>query len=53
MLSYAYGTEAMKTLSASEWQKRFKKGHENVEDDDRSGRPRSHRTEENVKNFVI
>jgi len=48
MLSEAYGGEAMKKSSVFEWHKRFKEGHEIVEDDDRSGRSRSHRTDENV-----
>jgi hypothetical protein len=32
-----------------EWHKRFKEGCENVEVDESSGRPRSHRTDENVE----
>jgi hypothetical protein len=48
MLSEAYGREAMKMSSVFEGQKRFKEGRENVEDE-RSGRPRSHRTDENVE----
>jgi len=31
------------------WHKRFKEGKEDVEDDPRSGRPATSRTEENVK----
>jgi hypothetical protein len=31
----------------NEWHKRFKEGVENVEDDERIGHPRSHRTDEN------
>jgi hypothetical protein len=49
VLSEAYGGEAMKTSSVSEWHKWFKEGHENVESDERSGCPRSHRTNENVE----
>jgi len=30
MLSEAYGGEAMKKSSVSDWQKRFKEGRENV-----------------------
>jgi hypothetical protein len=36
----------MKQSSVSEWHKRFKEGRENVEDDERSRRPRSHRTDD-------
>jgi hypothetical protein len=31
----------------SEWNKRFKKGQEDVKDDERIGRPKTHRTDEN------
>jgi hypothetical protein len=49
MLSKAYRGEVMIKSSVSEWHKRFKMGHNSVEDDERSGHPRSHRTNENVK----
>jgi hypothetical protein len=39
----------MKKSSVFEWCKRFKEGRENVEDDERSGRPRCHRIYESVK----
>jgi hypothetical protein len=39
----------VKTLSVFEWHKRFKGGCENVEDAQRSGRPRSHRTDDTVE----
>jgi hypothetical protein len=35
--------------SVTEWHKEFKEHHENVEDAERSGRPRYHRTDENVE----
>jgi hypothetical protein len=44
LLSKAYGEEAMKKSSVSEWHMWFEEGRENVEDDERSGHPRSHRT---------
>jgi hypothetical protein len=44
MLSKAYGGEIMKKSSVFEWHKWFKEGHENVEDNESSGCPRSHRT---------
>jgi hypothetical protein len=39
-------SEAMKNSSVVEWHKRFKGGGENVEDDERCGRPRSQRADE-------
>jgi hypothetical protein len=39
----------MKKSSVFDWHKRFKKGHDNVIDDERSGSPRSHRPDENVE----
>jgi hypothetical protein len=50
MFCDAYGREATKKSSVSEWHKRFKQGR-----DERSGLPRSHRTDENaekVQNLV-
>jgi hypothetical protein len=49
MLSDAYGGEAMKKYSVFEWHKLFKEVHEKVEDEGRSRRPRTHRTDENVE----
>jgi hypothetical protein len=40
MFFEAYG-EAMKKSSVSEWHKWFRDDRENVEDEERSGRPRS------------
>jgi hypothetical protein len=45
----AYGGETMTKSSVSEWHGQFKEGCENVEDDERSGHPRSYRTDENVE----
>jgi hypothetical protein len=47
VLSEAYGGEAMKESSVFQLHERFKAGRENVERE-RSGRPRSHGTNENV-----
>jgi hypothetical protein len=46
-LSVAYGGEVMKKSCVFERHKRFKEGCENVEDDEKSGRPRCHNTDEN------
>jgi hypothetical protein len=47
MLTEAYGADAMKTSSIFEWYKRFKEGRKDVKDDERTGRPKTHRTDEN------
>jgi hypothetical protein len=44
----ACGGEAMKMLSVLGWYKWFRVGHENMEDDGRSGRPASYRMSEDV-----
>jgi hypothetical protein len=49
MLTEAYGAEAMKKSSVSEWHKGFKEGPEDLKDDERTGRPKTHRTDENVE----
>jgi hypothetical protein len=49
MLTEACGAEAMKRLSVFEWHKKFKEGQEDVKDDKRTGRPKTHRTDENVE----
>jgi hypothetical protein len=40
-LTMAYGDYAMKKLSVFEWHKRFEEGREDVQDDPRSGQPKS------------
>jgi hypothetical protein len=52
MLTEVYGADAMKTPSVFEWHKRFKEGRKAVRDDKRSGRPKTHRTDENCSLFV-
>jgi hypothetical protein len=51
MFTEAYGGEATKRPSVSESHKQLKKGRENVEDDENSGRPKSQRTDENIENM--
>jgi transposase len=48
LLKEAYGVAAMKKTMVFEWHKRFKEGRDDVKDDERSGRPRTKRTDENV-----
>lgn len=55
LLKEAYGDEVMSRARVFDWHKRFKEGREDVRDDARSGRPVTHRTDENiqkVKNLV-
>jgi hypothetical protein len=50
MLTEAYGADAMKKASVFEWHKRFKECREDEKDekdDERTGRPKTHRTDEN------
>jgi hypothetical protein len=47
MFPEAYGADAMKKSSVFEWHKMFKGGREDVKYDERTGRPKTHRTDEN------
>jgi hypothetical protein len=47
MLTEAYDADSVKKSSIFEWHKRFKEGQEDVEDDKRTGCPKSHQTDEN------
>jgi len=48
MLVQVYGDNAMKKTAVYRWVKRFSEGRESVTDEERSGRPATSRTEENV-----
>ena len=48
MLVQVYGDNAMKKTAVYEWVKRFSEGRESVTDEERSGRPATSRTEENI-----
>jgi len=48
MLVQVYGDEAMKKTAVYKWVKRFSEGRESVTDEERSGRPATSRTEENI-----
>ncbi|XP_019727872.1 putative uncharacterized protein FLJ37770 [Hippocampus comes] len=49
LLQQVYGDETMSRSRVFEWCKRFKEGREDVEDNPRSGRPSTSRTEANVE----
>ena len=49
MLRKAYGDQVLSRTTFYEWFKRFKEGRESLDDDERSGRPVSNRTNESVK----
>ena len=48
MLVQVYGDNAMKKTAVYKWVKRFSEGSESVTDKERSGRPATSRTEENI-----
>jgi transposase len=47
LLREAYGEDALSRSRVFEWHKRFSEGREDVEDDERSGRPVTKKTDEN------
>ena len=49
LLQEVYGDDTMSRTRLFEWHRRFKEGREEVEDDHRSGRPFTSRTDENVE----
>ena len=49
MLTKTYGESAMSKTRVYEWYKRFQYGREDVEDDERPGRPSTSTTDENVE----
>nr|XP_045001723.1 protein GVQW3 isoform X1 [Jaculus jaculus] len=49
LLKEAYGDEVMSRARVFDWHKRFKEGREDIRDDARSGRPITHRTDENIR----
>jgi len=48
LLTVAYSEYSMKKSSVFEWHRQFKDGQENVQDDPRSGQPKTQRTDANV-----
>jgi len=50
MLVQVYGDNAMKKTEVYKWVKCFSEGREGVTDEERSGRPATSRTEENIAN---
>jgi transposase len=49
MLRVAFGKYSLTRTAVSEWQSRFKAGRMSVEDNERSGRPSTSKTTENVE----
>jgi hypothetical protein len=49
MLQQAFGNEAKGRTQCFEWFSRFKAGRTSVEDDERSGRPSTSKTEANIE----
>jgi hypothetical protein len=50
MLKEAFGDNAMSQIKTFLWYKRFKDGRTSVDDDERSGRPSTSKTPENIAN---
>ena len=50
MLVQVYEDNAMKKTALNKWVKLFSEGRESVIDEERSGRPATSRTEENIAN---
>ncbi|XP_018314337.1 histone-lysine N-methyltransferase SETMAR-like [Mycetomoellerius zeteki] len=48
MLGNCFGSDALKKTTVYEWHERFRSGRESVEDDERSGRPSTSKTNENI-----
>ena len=48
LLTVAYGEYARKKSSVFEWHRWFKEGREDMQDDPRSGQPKTQRTDANV-----
>jgi hypothetical protein len=48
LVQKAYGNEAVNRSNVFRWYSRFRHGRDLVEDDERSGRPKSTRTEVNI-----
>nr|CAH7743651.1 unnamed protein product [Callosobruchus chinensis] len=49
LLKEVFGDNCMSRTRVFEWHKRFSEGREEVEDDERTGRPVTSRIEENIK----
>jgi len=49
LLQEVYGDDTMSRTHLFEWYRKFKEGREEVEDNHRSGRPSTSRSEENVQ----
>ena len=52
MLVQVYVDSAMKKTAVYNWEKRFSERSESVTDEERSGRPATSRTKENIEKFV-
>ena len=48
LIQKAYGDAALSRTTIFEWHKRFREGRESVKEDERSGRPTTSRTDDNI-----
>ena len=51
LIQKAYGDAALSGTTIFEWHKRFRERRESVKDDERSGRPTTSRTDDNITAF--
>ena len=48
MLEKCFGNDTLTRSNVFRWHERFRSGHESVENDERSGRPSTAKTDENI-----
>ncbi|XP_018311208.1 histone-lysine N-methyltransferase SETMAR-like [Mycetomoellerius zeteki] len=53
MLGNCFGSDALKKTTVYQWHERFRSGRESVEDDERSGRPSTSKTDENINKDIV
>lgn len=51
MLNVAFGESSMNKTNIYKWHTHFQEGHEDVEDDEHSGRPSTSTTDDNVESL--
>ncbi|XP_011055427.1 PREDICTED: putative uncharacterized protein FLJ37770 [Acromyrmex echinatior] len=53
MLGNCFGSDVLKKTTVYEWHKRFRSGRESVEENERSGRPSTSKTDENINKDIV
>ncbi|KAG5308141.1 SETMR methyltransferase, partial [Acromyrmex insinuator] len=52
MLGNCFGSDVLEKTTVYEWHERFRSGHESVEDNERSGRPSTSKTDKNINKVL-